>query len=103
MPFAYSNGDGTFVVTNLANSSFANTAKAAHVRVVAGDFNGDGISDILLVGGDGWSTFTLLSPLGRAGSNQLSTLPDSWLAGAASQWPLISAIGASDAYRPLGP
>jgi len=103
VPFAYSNGDGTFAVTNMAYGSFSDTAKAQHVHVVAGDYNGDGISDILLVGASGWSTVTVLSPLGRGGSNQIATMPDSWLASVASQWPLIRAIGTSDAYSPFGP
>ena len=56
LPVAFSNGDGTFRVTNYGISGFATFAAESNVRVVAGDFNGDGRSDIALAGGIGWAT-----------------------------------------------
>jgi hypothetical protein len=52
----FSNGDGTFNVTNAAASIFAGYAQEAGAYPVAGDFNGDGKWDIALVGGVGWNT-----------------------------------------------
>jgi hypothetical protein len=56
LPVAFSLGDGTFSVTNIAIDNFASYAAAPAVRAVAGDFNGDGRSDIALTGGSQWNT-----------------------------------------------
>ena len=58
IPLAASNGDGSFSVTNLSSPSWAARASAAGVQPLAGDFNGDGKTDIALVGAQatfGWS------------------------------------------------
>ena len=55
VPAAYGNGDGTFVVYDLPVNGFATWAASA-TAAVAGDFNGDGATDIALVGGAGWTT-----------------------------------------------
>jgi hypothetical protein len=55
IPVAFSNGDGSFHVTNLAVSDFPSFAQDGS-RPVAGDFNGDGRSDIALTGGPGWGS-----------------------------------------------
>jgi len=63
MPIALSNGDGTFRGTNAGETSgdtgFASYATVTGARPVAGDFNRDGLSDIALTGGVGWSTMPI--------------------------------------------
>lgn len=56
MPIAFSRGDGTFYVTNSEINNFASWAAGTDVRPIAGDFNRDGMTDIALVGGAGWTT-----------------------------------------------
>jgi hypothetical protein len=59
LPIAFSNGDGTFRVTNqvVANSLYNFTRDLAPTaRVVSGDFNGDGRTDLALTGVAGWNT-----------------------------------------------
>ncbi|WP_435279824.1 FG-GAP repeat domain-containing protein [Streptomyces sp. 1222.5] len=53
---AFSNGDGTFKVTNTSTGEFPVWAAGAGVRHLVGDFNGDGKADIALSGGKGWSS-----------------------------------------------
>jgi hypothetical protein len=61
VPVAFSNGDGTFRGTNTLTSStlFATVAAQAGAKPVAGDFDGDGLSDIALTGGVGWNTIPI--------------------------------------------
>lgn len=56
MPVAFSNGDGSFAVTDFSLGAFPGWAAVGGPRAVAGDFNGDGRTDIALVGGAGWTT-----------------------------------------------
>ena len=56
IPLAMSNGDGTFTVSNNDVGAFGGWAAGANVQIVSGDFNGDGISDIALASGAGWTT-----------------------------------------------
>ena len=57
LPVAFSNGDGSYIVTNNAiGGNFAGLAAAANVKILAGDFNGDGKTDIALTGASGWNT-----------------------------------------------
>jgi thermitase len=58
IPVAFSNGDGTWNVTNGAAPQFvADWASVPGVRVVTGDFNGNGLTDIALVRQTpGWTT-----------------------------------------------
>jgi hypothetical protein len=55
IPVAFSNGDGTFRVTNAESSGFAGLVLASGAQLVTGDFNGDGRSDFALAGAGGWS------------------------------------------------
>ena len=56
VPVAASGGDGSFtgLPGTLSLSSFAGWAAVAGVRQVTGDFNGDGKTDIALIGPAGW-------------------------------------------------
>ncbi len=56
LPVAFSNGNGTFRVTNQNIVSFAGWASQANVEVLTGDFNGDGFTDVALTGQSGWKT-----------------------------------------------
>jgi acetaldehyde dehydrogenase (acetylating) len=56
IPVAFSNGNGTFFVANDGVVSFATWAATPGVQVLTGDFNGDGRTDIALVGGAGWGS-----------------------------------------------
>jgi FG-GAP-like repeat len=49
LPVAFSNGDGTFRTTN-ASTTFQEFTSPVEVQVFAGDFDGDGRSDILELG-----------------------------------------------------
>jgi hypothetical protein len=60
MPVAFSNGDASFRVTNAAPPlHFAELAMRAGVTKLVGDFNGDGRSDIALVGDPRWHTIPI--------------------------------------------
>ena len=56
IPVAFSGGTGSFFVTNQAVSNFPVWAQSAHVRVVHGDFNNDGFTDVALTGPTGWGS-----------------------------------------------
>jgi hypothetical protein len=52
IPVATSLGDGSFRIANPAVGDFGGWASAPNVEVLAGDFDGDGRTDIALAGGD---------------------------------------------------
>lgn len=56
IPVAFSQGDGTFSVTNNPVADFPTWATGSGVKLAAGDFDGDGDADIAAVGGPGWTT-----------------------------------------------
>ena len=57
IPIAFSNGDGNFTITNSNVGSFAQWAAISGARIVTGDFNGNGRTDIALVRqGEKWDT-----------------------------------------------
>jgi hypothetical protein len=59
MPIAFSNGDGTFNVTNKRGDYFLTWAfESPNVERFVGDFNGDGFDDVALLG-KGWSGIAL--------------------------------------------
>jgi len=67
--------EGEFVWTNQAPpNNFAGLAQANGVKIVAGDFNGDGYTDIALLGGQGWSTIFIAYSDGNGGFNNTSNL-----------------------------
>jgi hypothetical protein len=59
VPVAFSNGDGTFRVTNAGAGEFPGWAAAPGAKMITGDFNKDGRTDIALAGGLGWTTIPL--------------------------------------------
>jgi hypothetical protein len=61
MPIAFANGDGTWSITNGGAPQFiTDWAHQPGVRVVFGDFNGNGLTDIALVRQTpGWSTIPI--------------------------------------------
>jgi FG-GAP-like repeat/Trypsin len=65
IPVAFSNGDGTFTVTNNAASPFPTWAATAGARFACGDFNGDGRDDIVAVGGQGWTDIRFAVAVGN--------------------------------------
>jgi hypothetical protein len=56
IPVAFSNGNGTFTVTNSAVASFPGFAATTNAKPVAGDFNGDLRDDLALTGPTGWAS-----------------------------------------------
>ena len=65
IPVAFSSGNPNFVVTNMPIGAFPGLASQTHVRAVVGDFNGDGFSDIALVGGAGWTSIPVALNVGN--------------------------------------
>ncbi|MFE2245728.1 trypsin-like serine protease [Streptomyces lavendulae] len=56
LPVAMSKGDGTFNVScNTPGMDWANWAATPNVKLVSGDLNGDGKTDLALTGGQGWT------------------------------------------------
>jgi len=99
----FSDGDGTFFLRDGLYDNFPALAKTARVRVVAGDFDGDGSSDIMLFGGAGWASATLLLNPKRDGTYTLHTAMTSTLSSLAAQSQNVQAIGNSYAYQIGGP
>ena len=64
IPVAYSQGNGNFTITNAAVEDFPIWATHG-ATPVAGDFNGDGLADIALVGVPGWGTIPVAFSLGN--------------------------------------
>merc|ERR1711939_557608 len=56
IPTAFGNGAGTYRVTNHGVGNFPQWAATAGAQMVAGDFNGDGKTDLALMGPRGWAT-----------------------------------------------
>nr|WP_232328096.1 S8 family serine peptidase [Kibdelosporangium sp. MJ126-NF4] len=56
IPVAFSNGDGNFTITNAGVANFPGWATTPGVKIVTGDFNADGRTDIALTGGNGWAS-----------------------------------------------
>lgn len=63
LPVAFSNGNGTFVVTNQYVGSFAQWATEG-ATAIAADFNGDGKTDVALTGPGHWNTMPVAYSIG---------------------------------------
>jgi hypothetical protein len=69
LPVAFSNGNGTFSVTNVAIGEFASWAAAFNANPVVGDFNGDRRTDVALTGPSGWVSLPVAFSNGNGGFN----------------------------------
>ncbi|MBI3899898.1 MAG: VCBS repeat-containing protein [Gammaproteobacteria bacterium] len=69
LPVAFSNGNGSFNVTNVGSASFASWASTASVQVLSGDFNADGRADLALIGGLGWASVPVAFSNGNGAFN----------------------------------
>jgi hypothetical protein len=69
IPIAFSNGNGSFCVTNYHVPDFPYFATLAGAKPVSGDFNGDGVSDIALTGGAGWGSLPVAFSNGNGSFN----------------------------------
>jgi hypothetical protein len=67
VPVAFSNGDGTFRVTNEPVPSVPAWAQEGGVQAVAGDVNDDGYADIVLSGGRAWASVPVAFGNGAGG------------------------------------
>jgi hypothetical protein len=74
IPVAFSNGNGSFNVTNNFHFNFAVWASTTGVQVLSGDFNADGRADLALVGGAGWNTAPIAFSLGTGAFNVTNNL-----------------------------
>lgn len=74
IPAAFSNGNGTFWVSNLGNSHFPAWSSGTDVSVVSGDFNGDGRDDLAALGPAGWRTTAFAFSMG-GGAFAVGNLP----------------------------
>src|SRR5262249_15760165 len=92
LPVAFSNGDGSFNVTNLPISDFAGLASNLQAQKLVGDFNGDGKTDIALTGVSGWNTLPVAFSNGD-GSFNVTNLPISDFAGFASNLQAKKLVG----------
>jgi len=68
IPIAFSNGNGTFTLSNKPLATFEGLSTIPGVVPVAGDFNHDGRDDIALVGGSGFTTLPIATATSSRGS-----------------------------------
>jgi hypothetical protein len=84
IPIAFSNGNGTFTVTNQTVSNFPAWAADLSVKIISGDYNADGRTDLALVRqAAGWTTVPVAFSNGNGTFNvtneQVTNFP-SWAA-----------------------
>jgi hypothetical protein len=95
IPLAFSNGDGTYRGANSGETSgdtnFEVYATQFGAKPVSGDFNGDGLADVALVGGMSGSPLTAWTTIPVAFSNGSSTF-----AGTNAAWSCGSGVGCND-------
>ena len=83
IPVAFSNGDGTFNVTNLGNAWWASNAALSNVKFVTGDFNADGRSDTAMMGNGTWNTLPVAFSNGNGAFNVTNLSNPTWATNAA--------------------
>ena len=64
IPIVLSTGFGNFQFNDIVVPNFGTWAAASGVRPVTGDYNGDGYTDISLVGGVGWQSIPIAKSVG---------------------------------------
>jgi hypothetical protein len=92
LPVAFSNGNGTFTVTNIYIGGFATYAAERGAAKLTGDFNGDGKTDIALTGSPRWNMLPVAFSNGN-GSFTMSTSYAGDFADAASQARGVKLVG----------
>lgn len=76
----YSNGNGTFASSSVTSPTFAVWAQDPYADAAMADVNGDGRADIILTGGDSWTTVPIaISVVG--GTFTIVNQPNASLAG----------------------
>lgn len=90
VPVAFSKGDGTFTMTNKTAPEVPGWAATPGARVLAGDFDGDGRCDLLIVGGTGWPTMPVAFSKGD-GSFRTTNAPIADVNGWANS-PVVKAV-----------
>jgi hypothetical protein len=96
IPVAFSTGNGNFAVTGVAAPDFAGWAAQAGVKPLVGDFNKDGMTDIALVGGAGWTTL----PVAFSYGNGAFQITNAYVGGLAGPPPMIPWNFAAAAREP---
>lgn len=76
VPVAFSLGNGTYNVTNVAIADFGGWASKAGAQLLSADFNGDGIDDLALVGHSGWDTVPVAFAEGTQGREGAFSVTD---------------------------
>jgi hypothetical protein len=77
IPVAFSKKDGNFTVTNQPVVGFQNWGSWPGVKVLTGDFAGNGLTSIALTGPGGWASIPVAFPTGGGNFDITSrTVPD---------------------------
>jgi len=74
IPLALSAGGGNFTVTNGAVGAFGSWVSTPGARAIAGDFNGDGFTDIAVTGGANWASIPVAFGAGYGNFNVVNTV-----------------------------
>src|SRR6185437_8017911 len=90
IPVAFSNGDGTFRITNVPTPDFAFWSTSRTAQTLTGDFNGDRRTDLALIGDPNWTTVPVAFSNGD-GSFRVTNAPAPAVAAWAAQPPPIEA------------
>jgi hypothetical protein len=78
LPVAFSNGDGTFNVTNSTAGNFPGWAATTNAKILVGDFNGDGKADLAITGPASWSNLPVAFSNGDGTFNVTNSAPGSF-------------------------